>query len=80
MKFLYYLERAWLVAAGVAFVTGVFNLFRLQNFSSPVYFPLLCGLLCILLFNNVRSQRRFKEAMEKRDAAEKDKPADNTPQ
>lgn len=80
MKFLYYLERAWLVAAGVGFVTAIVNLIRLQKVTSPVYFPFLCGLMCVLLYNNIRGQRRFKEAMDKKyeeqNKANQDKPAE----
>lgn len=80
MKFLYYLERAWLVAAAVGFITAIVNLVRLQTFTSPVYFPFLCALMCILLFNNIRGQRRFREAMEKKYEKDKnagqDKPAE----
>lgn len=64
-SFLKYLEKAWLVAAAVSFIVMLYNLVRLRVFDSHVYFPLICGLFCILIWNNVKSQRKFREKMEK---------------
>lgn len=63
MKFLEYLEKAWLVAAAASFVVGIYNFVTLRVFDNHVYFPLLCGMFCILIWFNIRGQRRFREKM-----------------
>jgi hypothetical protein len=37
----------------------------LQNFSYRVYMPLVCGCFCILIYSNIKRQRRFVEKMKK---------------
>jgi len=63
MKFLEYLEKAWLVAAAASFVVGIYNFVTLRVFDNHVYFPLFCGMFCILIWFNIRGQRRFREKM-----------------
>ena len=63
MKFVEYLEKAWLVAAAASFVVGIYNFVTLRVFDNHVYFPLLCGMFCILIWFNIRGQRRFREKM-----------------
>jgi hypothetical protein len=65
MKILFYLERAWIVAAVVAILVAAYNFATLQKFNSSVYFPIFCSGFCLLLWNNIRSQRTFREKMEK---------------
>ena len=65
MKILFYLERAWIVAALVAILVAAYNFATLQTFNSSVYFPIFCSGFCLLLWNNIRSQRTFREKMEK---------------
>lgn len=65
MKFLFYLERAWITAAVIALIVALYNFITLQTFSSSVYFPIFCAGFCLLLWNNIRSQRVFKEKLEK---------------
>ena len=63
MKFLQILERAWVMAAIAALALAVFNLINLQTFDRRVYFPIICAGFCILLYMNIRGQRRFREKM-----------------
>lgn len=63
MKFLLYLEKAWLVAAAASFIVTLYNAITIRQFDNHIYFPFFCGLFCILIWNNVRSQRRFREKM-----------------
>ncbi|MBP6731332.1 MAG: hypothetical protein KA149_04695 [Chitinophagales bacterium] len=65
MKFLEYLEKAWIGAAIVSFIVVIYNLVTLRVFDNHIYFPFFCGLFCILLWFNVRGQRRFREKMTK---------------
>ena len=61
MKFLRYLEKAWLVAAVCALIVAIYNFIMIQTFSSRVYFPLICAGFCVLIWFNIRGQRRFRE-------------------
>lgn len=63
MKFLRILEKAWIAAAICSLVVTVVNLIRFRTFDNRVYLPLFCGAFCLLLWSNVRGQRRFKEKM-----------------
>ncbi|MBS1618578.1 MAG: hypothetical protein JST76_08670 [Bacteroidetes bacterium] len=63
MKFLEILERAWMVAAIAALALGVFNLISYQRFDRLVYFPIVCAGFCVLIYMNIRGQRRFREKM-----------------
>ena len=74
-SFLKYLEKAWLVAAVVSFVVAIVNFVRLGVFDNHVYFPLFCGLFCILIWNNVRGQRKFREMMDARNAEKENQAA-----
>lgn len=71
MKFLEILERAWMVAAVGAVALGVFNLITLQRFDRLVYFPVICAGFCVLIYMNIRGQRRFREKMLQDEAARK---------
>ena len=61
MKILLYLERAWIAAGVCAFAVAIYNLVTLRVFDNRVYFPLFCGLFCLLICYNVRGQRKFRE-------------------
>ncbi len=63
MKFLQYLEKAWIFAAIASVIVAIFNLITLSTFDNRVYFPLFCGGFCLLIWFNVRGQRRFREKM-----------------
>jgi hypothetical protein len=61
MGILKYLEKAWIVAAVCALIVMVYNLITLRVFDSHVYFPLFCSVFCMLIWYNIRGQRRFRE-------------------
>jgi len=61
MKILQYLEKAWIAAAVCAFVVMIYNWITLGKFDNHVYFPLFCGIFCLLIWYNVRGQRKFRE-------------------
>ena len=61
MGILKYLEKAWIVAAVCALIVMLYNLITLQTFDSHVYFPLFCAVFCVLIWYNIRGQRRFRE-------------------
>ena len=61
MGILKYLEKAWIVAAIAALVVMLYNLITLRVFDSHVYFPLFCAVFCVLIWYNIRGQRRFRE-------------------
>jgi hypothetical protein len=61
MKILQYLEKAWIVAAIASLVVAVYNLISLRTFDNHVYFPLFCAGFCMLIWFNVRGQRRFRD-------------------
>ncbi|MFN8297532.1 MAG: hypothetical protein U0T75_00405 [Chitinophagales bacterium] len=63
MKFLLYLEKAWVVAAVASFIVTIYNAITFRVFDNHVYFPLFCGIFCLLIWRNVRSQRLFREKM-----------------
>ena len=63
MGILKYLEKAWIVAAISALVVMLYNLITLRVFDSHVYFPLFCAVFCVLIWYNIRGQRRFREKM-----------------
>ncbi len=63
MKILQYFEKAWVFAAVASFVVSLYNLITLRVFDNHVYFPFFCGLFCIMLWFNIRGQRRFREKM-----------------
>ncbi len=61
MKFLQILERLWVVAAVVAFIIFTINLLTYKAFDHHVYFPLMVGIACVILYFTKRSHRRFME-------------------
>lgn len=69
MKFLAILEKAWLAAAVAAIIMAVYNLITIRSITYKVYFPLFCCGFCILIYMNIRGQRRFVDKM-KADAAQ----------
>ena len=74
MKFLAILEKAWLAAAILAVIMGTYNLFTTFKFAPTVYFPFICCGFCILIYMNIRGQRRFVETMKKNEEKKTDKP------
>jgi hypothetical protein len=71
MKFLSFLEKAWLAAIVIAFCMGTYSAITLRDFSYHVYTPYVCGLFCILIYYNIRRQRLFIEKMKKDQEKEK---------
>lgn len=67
MKILQYLEKAWIAAAIVSLIVALYNLITLRTFDNRVYFPLFCGVFCVLIWYNVRGQRKFREKILKED-------------
>lgn len=63
MKILQYFEKAWVAAAIASIIVGVYNLITLQQITTRVYFPFMCAMFCILIWMNIRGQRRFREKM-----------------
>ena len=61
MKILEYLEKAWIAAGVASFIVTLYNLFIYRTFDNHVYFPLLCGIFCLLIWFNVRGQRKFRD-------------------
>jgi len=66
MKMLILFERLWITAFGLSMFVAVFNLFKYKQFDNHVYMPIVCGILCIFLWRNLKSQRLFTEKMNKR--------------
>lgn len=77
MKILQIFERMWLVAFALSIIVAIFNLIRYQTFDNHVYMPIVCGILCIFLWRNLNSQRKFSERMnaEKKDVDKKEEDA-----
>ena len=71
MKFLQYLEKAWIAAAVCALAVTVYNLVTLRTFDNRVYFPLFCVVFCLLIWYNIRGQRRFRDQVIKENNAKK---------
>jgi hypothetical protein len=65
MKILQIFERMWLVAFGLSIFVAIFNVFKYQKFDNHVYMPIVCGILCIFLWRNLKSQRKFSEKMQR---------------
>jgi hypothetical protein len=61
MKILVYLEKAWLIAAAASVMVALYNLITIRSFDVHVYFPLICAGFCMLIWFNVRGQRKFRE-------------------
>lgn len=62
MKILQYLEKAWIIAAVCALALAIYNLIRIGTLAdNHVYFPFFCAMFCLLIWFNVRGQRKFKE-------------------
>ena len=61
MRILKYFEKAWIVAAASSFGVMLYNLITLRVFDNHIYFPLFCGVFCLLIWFNIRGQRRFRE-------------------
>jgi hypothetical protein len=64
MKILQIFERMWLVAFGLSIFVAIFNVFKYQKFDNHVYMPIVCGILCIFLWRNLKNQRKFSEKMQ----------------
>lgn len=73
MKFLEYLEKAWIGAAIAAVVVTIYNLVSLRTFDNRIYFPAFCAAFCILIWMNIRSQRRFREKMDSKNEKQPNK-------
>ncbi len=63
MKIFQYFEKAWIAAAIAAFLVACYNMAMFRTFDNRVYFPLLCVGFCLLIWFNLRGQRRFREKM-----------------
>ena len=61
MKILLYLEKAWLIAASASVIVAIYNLITIRAFEVRVYFPLICAGFCMLIWFNVRGQRKFRD-------------------
>ncbi|MCS6819005.1 MAG: hypothetical protein RMJ53_10675 [Chitinophagales bacterium] len=72
MKILRLFEKAWIAAYIASFVVTIYNLIHYKSFTYKVYFPLFCGLFCVVIWMNLRGQRRFHEKLQKKDDALRD--------
>ena len=63
MKILQIFERMWLIAFALSILVAIVNVIRYQTFDNRVYMPIVCGILCIFLWRNLNSQRKFTEKM-----------------
>lgn len=62
MKVLQYLEKAWILAAICSVIVGIYNLITLRTLAdNHVYFPFICAMFCLLIWFNVRGQRKFRD-------------------
>ncbi|MBL7779055.1 MAG: hypothetical protein JNK66_12285 [Chitinophagales bacterium] len=75
MKILEYFEKAWIMAMVAAFGVATYNLITLQVFDRHVYFPIICGVFCVLIWYNLRGQRKFREKMLQDEQHKTDKPS-----
>ncbi|MEI6311901.1 MAG: hypothetical protein WCP57_06565 [Bacteroidota bacterium] len=66
MKMLIVFERLWITAFGLSIFVAIFNLIKYKQFDNHVYMPIVCGILCIFLWRNLKSQREFTEKMNER--------------
>jgi hypothetical protein len=64
MKILKLFEKAWMAAFIASFVVTLYNFFTLLTFDYRVYFPFFCGLFCIVIWMNIKGQRKFYEKMQ----------------
>jgi hypothetical protein len=71
MKILGYFEKAWIVAAAASIIVMLYNLITLRTFDNRVYFPLFCSMFCVLIWYNIRGQRRFREKVFGKDGEKK---------
>jgi hypothetical protein len=51
------------MAAIAAFAVGIYNFISFAAFNQKVYFPIFCGFFCLLLWWNIKGQRKFYEKM-----------------
>lgn len=50
------------MAAAASLIVAIYNLIALRRLTdNHVYFPLFCAMFCVLIWFNVRGQRRFRE-------------------
>ncbi|MCS6935805.1 MAG: hypothetical protein NZM35_11770 [Chitinophagales bacterium] len=64
MKILKYFERAWIAAMVAAMIVTIYNLIVWKSvLDRHVYFPFFCGLFCLVIWQNLRGQRKFREKM-----------------
>ncbi len=61
MKILAYFEKAWIMASAASFIVAIYNFVTLFTFDHRVYFPTFCGVFCLVIWMNIRGQRRFYE-------------------
>lgn len=65
MNIMRFVEKFWVLAAVVSFGVAVFNFTKQDSINHLVYFPFFCGIFCIILFFNLRSQNNFKDSLKK---------------
>jgi energy-coupling factor transporter transmembrane protein EcfT len=73
MNIMRVVEKIWILAAIASFAVVVVNFLKIGTINHLVYFPFFCGIFCIILFFNLRSQNNFKDKM-------KQQKNNNTPQ
>jgi energy-coupling factor transporter transmembrane protein EcfT len=65
MNIMRWVEKVWLMAAVASFAVCIFHWVRLGKINHLVYFSFFCGIFCIILFLNLRSQNNFKDKLKK---------------
>lgn len=61
MNIMRVVEKIWVLAAIASFVVVIVNYVKIGTINHLVYFPFFCGIFCIILFFNLRSQNNFKD-------------------
>lgn len=65
MNIMRVVEKFWIVASLASFAVVVINFIKISKINHTVYFPFFCGIFCLILFFNLRSQNNFKDQLKK---------------
>lgn len=65
MNIMRVVEKFWVVASLASFAVVIINFIKINKVNHTVYFPFLCGIFCLILFFNLRSQNNFKEQLKR---------------
>lgn len=65
MNIMRVVEKFWIVASLASFAVVIINFIKINKVNHTVYFPFFCGIFCLILFFNLRSQNNFKDKLKK---------------